>query len=75
MNTNVSIYKEPVVLDEGETKEVCDCGGTIITRLHTAQDNTRVQVLHCLFCTQDYYILEKRSAQAINLCDNLQKSR
>jgi hypothetical protein len=58
MNTNVSIYKEPVVLQEGEIKEQCDCGGEIITRRHTKENNTRVQVFHCTLCTQDYFKLE-----------------
>lgn len=58
MNTNVSIYKEPVVLDAGQEKEICDCGGELITRLHTKENNTKVQVFHCLLCTQDYYKLE-----------------
>jgi len=59
MNTNISIYKEPVVLNKGETKSKCDCGCTDVrTILHTKENDTKVQVLHCMLCTQDYYILE-----------------
>jgi hypothetical protein len=59
MNTEVSIYKYPVVLDKGQTKERCDCGGQIITRLHARDGNIKVQALHCTACTQDYFSLEE----------------
>lgn len=71
MNTNVSIYKEPVLLDKGETKEICDCGGDVITRMTYLKDlKVRTDVIHCLFCTQDYYKIEDRKRKtAIKLFD------
>lgn len=55
MNTNVSIYKEPVILDDGETKENCDCGGVLVRSFLGDGTGYRVTKHHCTFCTQDYF--------------------
>lgn len=62
MNTNISKYAEPVVLNECETKQRCDCGGQTIIRMGTRENNTRVIIWHCELCTQDYYSLERVAA-------------
>lgn len=57
MNTKVSIYKEPVVLDAGETKESCDCGGPLTRSYRGDYNGYRATIHHCIYCTQDYYEL------------------
>ncbi len=57
MNTNVSIYKEPVVLEQGQTKERCDCGGDLVRMYTGDHKGYRATQHHCTSCTQDYYEL------------------
>ena len=58
MNTNISKYDEEVLLNEGEKKDCCDCGGQLTMIFSTSRKNLKIIRYHCELCTQDYLSIE-----------------